>query len=88
MKFIQFSRMLGALLILGPIAHHAYYIAQFAAMAQSVASSQGSANFPDPPTLFYAISAGCGVLLCFAAFFSGLKISLLEAKAGAARAAA
>ncbi len=88
MKFLQLSLMLGIALILGPIAHHAYYISQFANIVPAVMNSQGNLNFPELPQMSYAISGAAGVLLTAVSMFFGIKMVLAELRAGRIGAAA
>jgi hypothetical protein len=88
MKFIIASIGFGAALILGPIAHHAYYTSQFTKIIPAILQSQGSVSFAELPAMCYAFADGTGLLLIVAAFIVGARMSLMETKAKLDRKAA
>jgi hypothetical protein len=87
MKFIPMSMMAGVALILGPIAHHAYYTSQFVKILPAVLNS-GGGNI-EIPTLCYMVADGTGFFLIAVSFAMGVKNSIAEdrAKKEAAKAA-
>jgi hypothetical protein len=81
MKFLQLSLGLGVALILGPIAHHAYYVSQFAHIVPAILNSQGSVHFSELPQMCYAFADGTGLFLIAISLFFGIRLSLAEERA-------
>jgi hypothetical protein len=81
MKFLYFSLGLGVALILGPIAHHAYYVHQFVNIIPAILNSSGNVQFSELPQMYYAFADGTGLFLIAVSMFFGIKLSLAEERA-------
>jgi hypothetical protein len=77
MKFSVASLVSGAVLIAAPILSYTYQIHVIAGIASTVMNSSGSVQFPDAPTIWYAISGVAGTAL----LILGGTIELLEIRA-------
>ena len=81
MKFLQLSLGLCVALVLGPIAHHAYYVSQFANVVPAIMISQGNVQFPELPETSYAFADGTGLFLIAISLFFGIRLSLAQERA-------
>ena len=61
MKFSIALLFTGSVLIALPILSHAYQLHVCESIIATVVASNGSANLPDAPTLWYAISCFAGI---------------------------
>ena len=79
MKFILTTLVLGVALILGPIAHHAYYVSQYPRVLPAMLNS--SVTFFDISTSCYAIADGMGMLLTVMGSILGIRMLLAQERA-------
>jgi len=83
MKFILMTLALGVALILGPIAHHAYYVSQFPNLLPAMLNN--SVAFFELPMNYYAVADGMGMLLTFTALILGIRMLLAQERARKAK---
>jgi hypothetical protein len=79
MKFILATMALGVALLLGPIAHHAYYVSQFPRLLPAVLNS-GTALF-ELPRIAYMACDITGMLLTLTAAVLGIRKLLADERA-------
>lgn len=63
MKFIVVLMIAGTLLVVAPVAHHAYYLHQFVQFASIELVRQEKMSFPHVPISWYIVSAVMGGIL-------------------------
>lgn len=83
MKFILTTLALGVALILGPIAHHAYYVSQFPRLIPSILSSK--ASFFEIPANCYMVADISGIVLTTIAVVLGIRKMLADERARKAK---
>lgn len=79
MKFILATLAFGVALILGPIAHHAYYVSQFPRLLPATLNS--SVPFFALPSTVYMACDITGILLTLTAVILGIRKMLADERA-------